>query len=150
MEVRPIDAHVAEIKLIEILASAMAKRKTVYDASDALIEAVRSKSPTLDYEPAKHGEWVEDGCATRCSNCQQSPLYDYFGRIALSNRCPNCGARMYGKAEPIRNSWLMRDDGEGLRIVCSRCGKESKQETPFCAQCGAKMDGGKIDGLHAC
>lgn len=46
-------------------------------------------------------------------------------------------------APVIHARWLMRDDGEGLRRVCSRCGKESKQETPFCAQCGAMMDGGK-------
>ena len=46
----------------------------------------------------------------------------------------------------IHASWIMRDDGEGLRIVCSRCGKEPKEETPFCAHCGAMMDGGKNDG----
>lgn len=49
-------------------------------------------------------------------------------------------------AQVIHARWLLRDDGEGLRIVCSHCGKESKEETPFCAQCGAKMDGGTKDG----
>lgn len=46
-------------------------------------------------------------------------------------------------APVIHARWIMRDDGEGLRRVCSRCGNESKEETPFCAHCGAKMDGGK-------
>lgn len=49
-----------------------------------------------------------------------------------------------GEVAPVIHArWLLKDDGEGLRRVCSSCGKESKQETPFCAQCGAMMDGGK-------
>lgn len=96
MDVRPIDARVAEIKLIEVLASSMAKRKTVYDASDELIEVVRSKSPTLDYAPVVHAHWIEEGGLTWCSQCKEKPLYDYFGRIKLSNYCPNCGALMDG------------------------------------------------------
>lgn len=36
--------------------------------------------------------------------------------------------------------WIFRDDGEGLRRVCSECGKESKEEKPWCAECGAQMD----------
>lgn len=100
MEVRPIDAHVAEVKLIEILASAMAKRKTVYDASDALIEVVRSDSPTLDYAPVKHGEWGKpeivgyDGVravyAVPCSVCGKHT------REYLPYYCHNCGAKMDG------------------------------------------------------
>ena len=47
------------------------------------------------------------------------------------------------EAEPVRHGyWILKDSGEGLRRVCSRCGNESKQETPFCAHCGARMDGG--------
>lgn len=53
------------------------------------------------------------------------------------------GAPVLDYAPVIRARWLLRDDGEGLRIVCSRCGRESKEEKPFCAECGARMDGGK-------
>jgi hypothetical protein len=35
--------------------------------------------------------------------------------------------------------WMVKDDGEGLRTVCSACGRETKEETPFCAACGMPM-----------
>lgn len=93
MEVRPIDANVAEIKLIEILASAMAKRKTVYDASDALIEVVRSKTPTLDYAPVIHSNWREPWpyhTGAICRNCDTRAARKH-------NYCPFCWAKMNGK-----------------------------------------------------
>ena len=55
-----------------------------------------SAAAVLAYEEPKHGEWVEDGNAIRCSKCLNSPLYNYWGRIVFSDRCPNCGAKMDG------------------------------------------------------
>lgn len=60
------------------------------------VEAIE-KAPTLDLAPVVHGEWVKDGgCECRCKKCGYAPLYDYFGRVRLSNYCPNCGAKMDG------------------------------------------------------
>ena len=54
-----------------------------------------AKAPTVDAVPVVHGRWVNaSGCRTICNNCFEYPLYDYFGRLKLSNYCPNCGARM--------------------------------------------------------
>lgn len=55
-----------------------------------------SNTPTLDYEPVRHGEWKETGCNTFCRSCGEKPLYDYFGKIKLSHYCPNCGTKMDG------------------------------------------------------
>lgn len=55
-----------------------------------------SAAAVLAYEEPKHGEWVDDGSVIRCSICHNSPLYNYWGRIKLSDRCPNCGAIMDG------------------------------------------------------
>ena len=91
------------------------------------------------------GKWEKQrGGVVRCSYCDKGYRITKGGANVLTFAfCPNCGTRMDGKAEPIRHRWLLKDDGEGLRCVCSHCGKESKEETPFCAQCGAVMDGGK-------
>ena len=51
--------------------------------------------PTVDAVPVVHGAWVNvAGCRTICNNCREYPLYDYFGRLKLSNYCHNCGATM--------------------------------------------------------
>ena len=60
------------------------------------IEGYINACPTLNYEPVVHGEWIEEGGLTWCSQCKEKPLYDYFGRIKLSNCCHNCGAKMDG------------------------------------------------------
>ena len=55
------------------------------------------QAPTIDIAPVVHGEWVKDGgCECRCKKCGYAPLYDYFGRVRLSNYCPHCGAKMDG------------------------------------------------------
>lgn len=38
-------------------------------------------------------------------------------------------------------SWC--DDDVDVYFVCSACNEENYGETPFCPNCGAKMDGGK-------
>jgi PHP family Zn ribbon phosphoesterase len=58
-----------------------------------------SAAAVLAYEEPKRGEWVDDGSVIRCSSCHNSPLYNYWGRIKLSDRCPNCGAKMKGGIE---------------------------------------------------
>lgn len=58
-----------------------------------------SAAAVLTYEEPKHGEWIEEGNAIRCSMCLNPPLYNYWGRIKLSDRCPSCGAKMKGGIE---------------------------------------------------
>lgn len=58
-----------------------------------------SAAAVLAYEEPKRGEWIDDGSVIRCSNCHNSPLYNYWGRIKLSDRCPSCGAVMDGGKE---------------------------------------------------
>ena len=59
------------------------------------VEAIE-KAPTLDLAPIKQADWLEHGCSTFCTRCGEKPLYDYFGKLKLSNYCPNCGAKMDG------------------------------------------------------
>ena len=44
------------------------------------------ETPTLDYAPVVHGEWVE---GLKCSKCGQVDM-------TKPNFCPNCGAKMDG------------------------------------------------------
>ena len=47
-------------------------------------------------------------------------------------------------AEPVRyGKWLDADDGIGC--TCSICGYDAWADTPFCPNCGAKMDEVKED-----
>lgn len=98
MDVRLIDAHVAEIKLIEILASAMAKRKTVYDASDALIEVVRSGTPTIDAVPVVRCKdcvyWRQD--VNNLYGCMHWYCTHLLRKTMPDDYC-NHGAKIWGK-----------------------------------------------------
>lgn len=88
--------------------------------------AVRRKAEWIAMEFRGRGNELGEAIAEVLGECvdeEHAPTLDY--------------------APVIRARWLLRDDGEGLRIVCSRCGRESKEEKPFCAECGAKMEGGK-------
>lgn len=51
--------------------------------------------PTIEAKPVIHAHWDEvSGGRTICTNCGNYPLYDYFGRLKLSDICPHCGAQM--------------------------------------------------------
>ena len=51
--------------------------------------------PTIEAKPVVHAHWDEvSGGRTICTNCGNYPLYDYFGRLKLSDVCPHCGAQM--------------------------------------------------------
>lgn len=53
--------------------------------------------PSLTPQP-KMGQWIESNNPSEkytCSNCGGACwYYDYWGTLAKSNYCPNCGARM--------------------------------------------------------
>jgi DNA-directed RNA polymerase subunit RPC12/RpoP len=61
------------------------------------------KAPTLDLAPVVHGEWVftetfADITFYKCSICSNDIGVDPFFDDKVSNFCPNCGAKMDGKA----------------------------------------------------
>lgn len=45
--------------------------------------------------------------------------------------------------QPVRHGrWLLKFDGDIYEYrECSKCGNTGSCETPYCAQCGARMDG---------
>ena len=58
-------------------------------AKDKMVELI-DNSPTIEAEPVKHGRWIV--------------VSDGYGKKATRrwNYCPNCGARMEVKDEPLR------------------------------------------------
>ncbi len=60
---------------------------------EALANAI-DDAPTIDAEPVRHGLWEDNKGAIRCSECKNTPLYDYHGRMVLATRCHVCGAMM--------------------------------------------------------
>lgn len=85
----------ALVERFRAIARAQANAR-VFIAADAWEGAAceLEKAPTVDAEPVKHGRWLEAKGAIRCSECMNTPLYDYFGKIKLSDVCPHCGAKM--------------------------------------------------------
>lgn len=55
------------------------------------------KATAVDAEPVRHGRWEDIKGAIRCSECQNTPLYDYHGRLVLAVWCHVCGAKMWKK-----------------------------------------------------
>lgn len=50
---------------------------------------------TVEAKPVVHAHWNEvSGGRIICDHCGNFPLYDYFGRLKLSDVCPSCGAQM--------------------------------------------------------
>lgn len=54
--------------------------------------------PSEDVQPVRHGRWIHDGFDTphgvdwmHCSECGKR---DKYCPAAMTNYCPNCGARM--------------------------------------------------------
>ena len=47
-------------------------------------------------DPVRHGRWINPDRDCHCSECEKDSLYDWKGRVYLSDYCPYCGARMDG------------------------------------------------------
>jgi hypothetical protein len=68
-----------------------------YGAEHLMVHSLRrlvEEAPAVDAAPVANGRWIEAKGAIRCSECMNTPLYDYFGKIKLSDACPHCGANM--------------------------------------------------------
>ena len=89
MEIRAIDANALFDALYDNEFQTFCPLDEVSDVIDA--------APTLDYEPVRHGEWVESTVCVgfyECSQCRSrkrgnQPFFD-----SVWNYCPNCGAKM--------------------------------------------------------
>lgn len=71
-----------------------------------IAERIRNQEafPAVDVAPVRHGRWIKpvpgDG-ENYCSVCKSEQLWFYGYGYLKSNYCPNCGARMDGKAVTI-------------------------------------------------
>lgn len=77
--------------------------KSLYDAIelDGMIKALK-KAPTIEAAPVVHGEWVYDSIESvwvrhKCSVCGFSKIMEKR-TVHDWSYCPNCGAKMDGKA----------------------------------------------------
>ena len=52
-----------------------------YDALECV-----EKIPPADVRPVVRGEWIDDGCITRCKYCGEEKEFPHW------RFCPNCGA----------------------------------------------------------
>lgn len=71
--------------------------------SKSEVKAIIDNAPTVEAKPVVRGEWKRTGSGSlydkyECTNCHRPPKWDCLGdnhwRIAFTNICPNCGARM--------------------------------------------------------
>ena len=65
------------------------------------VQTIIQQVPAADVEPVVHAHWKNSNpkCpfSAYCSNCRANALCDYLGDEILSDRCPNCGAKMDGE-----------------------------------------------------
>lgn len=105
---RLIDADDLRDKLV-VLAKRLAKSYPCMDYGELVkgVIDVIDKSPTVDAEPVRHGQWVEmyqeevmfEG-VYKCSHCGE--MYSFTDGTPEDNKynyCPHCGAKMDGGAE---------------------------------------------------
>lgn len=78
------------------------------------------------------------------SLCKSSAdsLFDRGQRRALTNSIQDILAVKAADVQPIKHGkWLSRCEGDIYDFSeCSECGNIESCETPYCAQCGARMD----------
>jgi DNA-directed RNA polymerase subunit RPC12/RpoP len=71
---------------------------------DAVLAEKIDDLPTIEAVPVVHGEWIftetfADITFYKCSICSNDIGVDPFFDDKVSNFCPNCGAKMDGKAD---------------------------------------------------
>lgn len=99
------DRWVDAMTSIKTLPSAEAKTKCIAQIKvdvDEIVERIKEEYDTTDgWIPCSErlpserqkGEWVEDGCVTKCNICGEVKEFPHW------NFCPNCGAYMRGEEE---------------------------------------------------
>lgn len=65
------------------------------------IEQAVKEQPTVDAHPVRHGHWIHDGLdiphGVDWMHCSECGKRDKYCPAAMTNYCPNCGARMDGE-----------------------------------------------------
>jgi rRNA maturation endonuclease Nob1 len=93
-EVRPIDAN-ALLECIRLAKEGCEEDGRVVGVAfaNAMLNVLETDGamPTIDYAPVRHGDWKKRKNWSKyvCSECS----HEYE---AVSNFCPNCGAKMGG------------------------------------------------------
>ena len=66
----------------------------VTELNDKIVETIKEKNAVV--APVRHGHWIDDAGALRCSECGVSfpDLHPLYENAAY---CPKCGARMDGE-----------------------------------------------------
>ena len=103
MRLIDVDALAKHFKaLANIEWNRRAAPKSWADSYNNAIETLEDY-PTIDAEPVKHGRWVlkERAHYFKCSLCKEPIPYKfgYTNSRRYYNYCPNCGAKMDGKAQ---------------------------------------------------
>lgn len=115
--IRPIDANVFNNHVALYMAENAYLNDTALDVLKKISKWLEEE-PTLDYAPVRHGEW-NDGY---CSVCGEEATYTET-------------------AEEVYDY----DWEENLRYSHTELHR-TYNESPYCPNCSAKMDGGKDDG----
>ena len=100
----------------------------IHDFFRCVLRLIR-KAPTIEAEPVRHGRWElhEESsdlyCHHRCTNCKVDAPFDY----------------------KYIEDWDEGMDGEWYSLGITENGI-NEHLTPYCPNCGAKMDGGAENG----
>lgn len=79
----------------------------VTEPNATMVDAKRvlADTPAADVAPVLHGRWIlerEPNGKPYCFHCSVCDSdYHYIGIMAVSDYCPNCGAKMDGEAEEL-------------------------------------------------
>lgn len=131
---RLVDAD-AFWKDLELAPDDWAKGRTIKSFLDA--------APTVDAEPVRHGEWIK----TRkhlWKKDEDGEIDEWAWEHGFHNGacCEICYKTPCAHCEPDYDE--KQDCHE--HYMCSECGRVVIDLEPYC-HCGAKMDGGKQDGI---
>ena len=96
------------------------------DAIGTVVDLCVKSAPVADVQEVKHGEWIESG------------YYD------IPCVCSCCGAEAQ-----YTSTFKETFDYDWEENLCPTGYEEIREyiKTPFCSNCGVKMDGGKEDDL---
>ena len=93
-------------------------------------------------------EYIERAAAVTVCNKQYRECLrknDFCGDTVAWNICADIKAIPAADVAPVvRGRWIKGPSNP----YCSECFVECRDETPFCPNCGAKMDGGDGDAVN--
>ncbi len=137
------------------------------DSDYRFYRALVEEQPIADVVEVRHGEWIptRDNDKKTCSRCAVTHLIGQYP-FGNSNYCPNCGAKMSGKARPslmrktlgnVMLSDLSVTDKECVATVFKRYNERvevvrCKKCKHFCPYEGEehKGDCAELVGLESC